>query len=169
MNLINKSLLFATQAHSRQFRKYTHEPYIEHPIAVAQLVVYAGGCSNECVAAALLHDVVKDTPITIKEIGHEFGGKVAYLVAGLTNISKLSDGNRVIRKEIDNDHLAKGSSCIHTIKLADLIHNSESIIMHDREFVKVFIAEKKLLLKVLINGNKYLFRKAENIIFNYYK
>jgi (p)ppGpp synthase/HD superfamily hydrolase len=75
------ALEFATTAHAsiNQRRKYTGEPYIVHPIAVAELVRSVPH-TPEMIAAAYLHDVVEDTPVTIEEIREEFGPQVAELV-----------------------------------------------------------------------------------------
>lgn len=82
---------FATDAHGDidQRRKYTGEPYIVHPIAVAELVRSVPH-TPEMIAAALLHDVVEDTPVTIEGIETEFGARVAELVGWLTDVSGLA-------------------------------------------------------------------------------
>ena len=75
-------------AHKEQRRK-SGEPYIFHPIAVAKIVAYDIGLDAVSIAAALLHDVVEDTPITIEEIARDFGDVIAKIVKGLTKISSL--------------------------------------------------------------------------------
>jgi (p)ppGpp synthase/HD superfamily hydrolase len=79
--LERRALEFAIAAHASidQRRKYTGEPYIVHPIAVAALVRSVPH-TPEIIAAAYLHDVVEDTPVTIEEIRAEFGDEVAALV-----------------------------------------------------------------------------------------
>ena len=62
--------------------------------------------------AAWLHDVVEDTPTLLEDVESAFGKSVAYLVDCLTDVSKPSDGNRAVRKEIDRQHLAKASSTV---------------------------------------------------------
>ena len=165
MNIIEKAFIFAVAAHAAvgQKRKYTGEDYISHPVEVSN-IVYGRGCSGEMVAAALLHDVVEDTCITISMIIGEFGSSVATLVEGLTDVSKPEDGNRTVRKEIDRQHTAKQSPACKTIKLADLISNSKSILQHDREFAKVYLKEKKLLLEVLKEGDAVLWEEANRIV-----
>lgn len=151
MDLIKKARKFATRAHKGQFRKYTGEPYIVHPIAVAETVRLHGG-SDEMVAAALLHDTIEDTNVTYDDVRKEFGITVAGLVRELTDTSSPSDGNRAVRKEIDRRRLAKASADAQTIKLADLIDNTTSIVAHDPGFAKIYLKEKEALLKVMNKG-----------------
>ena len=169
-DLTIKAELFAFAAHAAigQDRKYTGDAYIVHPVAVSALVKLVGG-TDEMIAAALLHDVVEDTDIRLCDITASFGYAVADMVSGLTDISKPGDGNRATRKEIDRQHLSIQSPDTKTIKLADLIHNSYSIVKHDPKFAKVYMAEKKLLLEVLTEGNYHLYNKALKIVNNYYK
>ena len=119
--------------------------------------------------AALLHDVVEDTGVSEEDIRTLFGDDVANLVSGLTDVSKPEDGNRETRKRIDREHTAKQGDRCKTIKLADLISNSKSIAQYDKEFAKVYMAEKKLLLEVLKGGNEVLYQTALGIVEDYYK
>ena len=90
---INDALEFATKAHIEQFRK-SGEPYIIHPILVASIVANITE-DESMVMAALLHDVVEDTPVTIEEVKERYGDDVAHLVGGLTKIDSLRDQNLV--------------------------------------------------------------------------
>ena len=161
--MLDKVLEFATAAHGDQKRKYTGDPYINHPIAVAEIVKTVPH-TDEMIAAALLHDVVEDTHVTIDQIANKFGDKVAELVGWLTDISRPEDGNRAFRKSIDRDHSADAPAEAQTIKLADLIHNSISIAEHDPNFWKVYKEEKIELLKVLTKGDKSLMVRAQQQI-----
>ena len=158
--MLDEVLKFATLAHGKQKRKYTNDPYIVHPIAVSEIVKTVPH-TDEMVAAALLHDVVEDTPVTIQEIETKFGSKVAELVGWLTDISKPEDGNRKTRKAIDREHSAGAPAEAQTIKVADLIHNSDSIAVHDPNFWKVYKEEKIKLLNVLSKADKTLVRIAQ--------
>lgn len=90
---LKKALAFATEAHKTQFRK-SGEPYIIHPILVAAIV--SSITNDEAMAiAALLHDVVEDTPTTIDEVEEEYGKDVAHLVSGLTKIDSIRDSELV--------------------------------------------------------------------------
>jgi len=163
--IISKAKMLAGKAHEGQFRKYTGMPYIVHPIEVATIVQTVEH-TDEMVAAALLHDVVEDTDYTVADIAKEVSPKVAELVDGLTDVSKPEDGNRAVRKAMDKDHLAEQNAEVHTIKLADVISNSQDIKVNDPKFAKVYIAEMKALLPVLDKGDKILFEKAKEIVFS---
>lgn len=158
-DLEKHALRFATKAHGEQMRKYTGEPYIVHPIAVAE-IVRSVPHTPEMIAAALLHDVVEDTPVTLEEVKDKFGAKVAQLVAWLTDISTPFHGNRLARKELDRQHIALAPIEAKTIKLADLIHNSISIRAGDPDFWKVYRAEKLRILDVLQDGDPSLLAQA---------
>jgi len=92
--LEDRARAFATAAHAavKQLRKYTGEPYIVHPAAVAEIVKSVRH-TPEMIAAAWLHDVVEDTGVTLEAIESEFGADVTSLVFWLTDQSKPSDGN----------------------------------------------------------------------------
>ena len=159
--LEKKAKAFATKCHEdiKQVRKYTGEPYIYHPAAVVE-IVRSVPHTEAMLCAAWLHDTVEDTNATIDDIKREFGEEVAALVEMLTDVSKPSDGNRKKRKAIDCEHTAKASPQAKTIKLADLIDNTKTIVAFDPEFAKVYLAEKRLLLDVLDDGDKTLFDLA---------
>jgi (p)ppGpp synthase/HD superfamily hydrolase len=162
-SLEERARQFASNAHGSidQRRKYTGDPYIVHPIAVAEIVRSVPN-TEEMIAAALLHDVVEDTPVTIEEIYAEFGPVVGELVGWLTDVSKPSDGNRRTRKHLDLLHSAGSTPAAKTIKLADLIDNTLTIKKHDPSFWHVYRREKKALLGVLKEGDAGLWQKANS-------
>ncbi len=167
--MIEKARRFASKAHAAidQRRRYTHEPYIVHPAAVAQLV--AGVTDDEAtICAAWLHDVVEDTPVTLDEIAFEFGTDVAALVFELTDVSTAADGDRQSRKQRDLRHLAAASAQAKTIKLADMIDNTRSIAQRDPTFANTYMAEKRRLLQVLHEGDRELYSIAREIIEAYF-
>lgn len=157
---------FANCAHglNDQRRKYTGEPYIVHPAAVVELVRSVPH-TPKMIAAAWLHDTVEDTPATLTHIENLFGEEVAALVEMLTDVSKPEDGNRAKRKAIDRAHTAKASPAAKTIKLADLIDNTRSIVERDPDFAKVYLAEKRLLLEVLTEGDPTLYAMARALAY----
>lgn len=167
--MINKARKFAEAAHAsiNQKRKYTGDPYIVHPASVAKLVATVTD-NADMICAAWLHDVVEDTPVSNDEIELEFGPKVAELVAYLTDVSTPEDGNRKVRKALDREHTKNATPQAKTIKLADLIDNARSINQHDPRFAKIFMAEKRLLLEVLSDGDQQLYAMAVEIVENYY-
>lgn len=158
-----KAYVFAKNAHKGQKRKYTFEPYINHPIEVMQIVSTVPH-TEEMLAAALLHDVVEDCGVQLQEIFDTFSPDVCYMVNDLSDVSSPEDGNRVIRKAKDRNWIAGAKARSKTIKLADLISNSRSIVKHDKDFACVYIKEKELLLKVLTEGDATLYAQAKQIV-----
>mgnify|MGYP003624998870 FL=1 len=104
----------------------------------------------------------------ITDIEDEFGPRVASMVDDLTDVSKPEDGNRAVRKELDRQHTAKASPDAQTVKLADLISNSTSIVRDDPSFAKVYMKEKAALLEVLTEGNVILFKQASDMVASYF-
>lgn len=150
---------FAARYHAGQARKYTGEPYINHPAAVVELVRSVPH-TEEMLAAAWLHDTLEDTAATAVQIEDEFGFEVLELVSYLTDVSGPADGNREQRKALDRAHTAAAPVGAKTVKLADLIDNSKSILARDPGFAKVYLAEKRLLLEVLREGDSTLWEIA---------
>jgi (p)ppGpp synthase/HD superfamily hydrolase len=143
---VTKALVLATKAHKGQTRKYTHEPYINHPVAVARILANLQ-CSDDMLCAALLHDVVEDTEYTIEAVVIATNAEVARLVMELTSIhSEEFRANRAERKQLEAHRLSFASADAQTIKVADLIDNTRTIVAHDPEFAKVYLAEKEELL-----------------------
>ena len=165
MNNVERARVFATAAHAavKQVRKYTFEPYIVHPTEVAGIVATVPH-TNEMLAAAYLHDTVEDTGVSIVDIQVEFGNEVASLVSWLTDVSKPEQGNRAVRKAIDREHTAMAPAAAQTVKLADLIANSRSILAHDPAFARVYLEEKRMLLEVLTRGDATLMAQARRIV-----
>ena len=165
MNMVERARVFATAAHAavKQVRKYTFEPYIVHPTEVANIVASVPH-TEVMLAAAWLHDTVEDTGVTTLDIQIEFGNEVASLVSWLTDMSKPEDGNRAVRKAIDREHTAQAPAAAQTVKLADLISNSRSIIAHDPAFAKIYLEEKRMLLEVLTRGDATLMAQARRIV-----
>lgn len=166
--LIDFACQFAEKSHDGQARKYTGEPYINHPVEVAQIVAsVTDDCETIC--AAFLHDVIEDCGVTEQQLtdaGLGFG--ISRMVVELSDVSVDADGNRAIRKAIDRAHTAKASNRAKTVKLADLISNSKSIIQHGGKFADVYMAEKKLLLDVLVGGDDKLMSECKKIVDSYY-
>ena len=88
MAVIDKAFNVANEAHGNQLRK-SGEPYIIHPIAVAEILFDELGMDMPSISAALLHDVVEDTNYTIEEISGLFGSEIALLVDGVTKINRM--------------------------------------------------------------------------------
>lgn len=165
MTVVERARVFATAAHAAvgQKRKYTFEPYIVHPTEVASIVASVPH-TEEMLAAAYLHDTVEDTGVTMDDIEAEFGSEVRQLVGWLTDVSQPHDGNRAHRKAVDREHTARAPANAQTIKLADLISNCTSILVHDEAFAKIYLEEKRLLLEVLTKGDPILLERARSIV-----
>ena len=127
--LIRKAFDMAVDAHKEQRRK-SGEPYIFHPIAVARIVAQNIGLDATSIAAALLHDVVEDTPITIENIAEIFGDTIAKIVKGLTKISDLSrDTDVSFQAENFRKMLLTLNDDVRVIliKIADRLHNMQTM------------------------------------------
>lgn len=163
--LIERAVEFATAKHGCQARKFTGEPYMGHPLAVAEIVKAIGG-SEEMIAAAVLHDTIEDTDATEAEVRAEFGERIAKLVVELTNVYRSgTGGSRAYRKAKEAERLAKVSPEAQTIKVADLIHNGATVAERaPAEFAKVYLNEKAALLKVLTKADPAILKIAEKIV-----
>ncbi|MBL7797433.1 MAG: bifunctional (p)ppGpp synthetase/guanosine-3',5'-bis(diphosphate) 3'-pyrophosphohydrolase [Saprospiraceae bacterium] len=124
---IRAAFELAAKAHQQQRRK-SGEPYILHPIEVARICVEEIGLGPTAVVCALLHDVVEDTEVTLKEIHAQFGERVALIVDGLTKLDSLHDSEspqaenltKVLRTMLSDVRVV-------LIKMADRLHNLRTI------------------------------------------
>lgn len=166
MDIVRKAQVYAMAAHAAvgQRRKYTNEPYIVHPAEVASIVASVPGSTPEMVAAAWLHDVIEDTGCTFTDVHMAFGIDIATLVGWLTDVSRPEDGNRAVRKAMDREHTAQAPAEAQTIKLADLISNSRSIMAHDPKFAATYLEEKRQLLAVMTRGDAELHARASALV-----
>jgi len=160
--MILKAMAFATSKHADQKRKYTGEPYVNHVFAVAALVRGVGASEN-MIVAAILHDTLEDTETTRAELEHEFGAKVADLVVELTDVfvPGKGHGDRTQRKAKEAARLSTISADAQTIKAADLIDNTASIVGRDPDFAKMYLPEKAAVLAVLTKAHPALLAKAK--------
>jgi len=127
--LIRKAFDVSVDAHKDQRRK-SGEAYIFHPIAVAKIVASEIGLGATSIAAALLHDVVEDTPMTVEDIEKLFNPKVAQLVEGLTKISLVQkDLNASLQAENFRKMILTLNDDVRVIliKLADRLHNMQTM------------------------------------------
>lgn len=165
VNLIENAKLYATKMHnaSGKLQKYSDDPYIVHPAAVARLISMVT-FNRYMIAAAWLHDVVEDTVATNEDIEKLFGSEVAALVEMVTDVSQPEDGNRAVRKAKDLEHLKLANCEAQTIKYADILVNSRSIIENDKKFAVTYIPEMVEILKHLNKGDAHLYACAKNIV-----
>lgn len=164
MNLAYQAMLFAKEAHKEQKRKYTGQPYFDHLAEVAGIVssvvtkgqITAGGIDT-IIAVAFLHDCMEDQDVSWTDLDSAFGPTVA---DGVQMLSDLEEGNRATRKALSRERLANAPGWVQTIKCADLISNTSSIVQHDPNFAKVYLEEKRLLLEVLTKADRDLHKMA---------
>src|SRR5690554_6219541 len=125
--LIKKAYFFARDNHTGQLRK-SGEPYITHPVAVAIILANLGSGPNT-LTAALLHDVVEDTDITLDVIASEFSQDIAYIVDGVTKISKLEYQREISQADNHQKMLIAMAKDIRVImiKIADRLHNMRTL------------------------------------------
>jgi len=175
---LEDALAFSIQAHINQFRK-SGEPYIVHPILVASIVASITNDESMTIAA-LLHDVVEDTDITIEEISGKFGKDVSHLVEGLTKIDIIRD-NELIPSHSNEKLVVSalsfrkmllasiGDIRVLVVKLCDRLHNMltlDSLVEHKQQR----IAEETLVVYAPIAhrlGISFLKNILEDLSFGY--
>lgn len=155
---LQKTLELATAAHGEQTRKYSNDLYITHPIRVAKRIEEEGG--SECqIAAALLHDVIEDTEVTIEQLRvalhniwtSQNAEHILKMVIELTDVFVKQDFpllNRKSRKLLEARRLGGISKEAKQIKFADIKDNQDSIGL-DPGFAKVWNKEKEVILSYL--------------------
>ena len=173
-NVLERIRQYADEAHGDQRRKYTPERYIVHPIRVMEL------CKEHeedvhILAAALLHDVLEDTPVSEEELYHfleENMGKTSAkktldYVVELTDVYTKEDYphlNRRQRKEKEHKRLQKVSPQAQSIKYADITDNCIEIVRYDTAFAPLFLRECQHALDGLHKGNQALRKRAVEIV-----
>ena len=123
-DILFRAIETAVRAHAGQYRKGTRIPYIVHPLGVAQILIRAG-CSQEVVAAGILHDTLEDTSLTLEDIRGEFGSPVAQLVAGASEPDRGAEWEA--RKAHTVEHLRSACEDTLLVSCADKLHNVLSI------------------------------------------
>lgn len=129
VDIITKAFNFARQAH-KGVRRLSGEPYIMHPIAVAQIACEEMGLGSTSICAALLHDVVEDTDYSVEDIENIFGSKIAMIVDGLTKISGGIFGDKVSAQAENFKKLLLTMSDdirVILIKICDRLHNMRTL------------------------------------------
>ncbi|MDB5286666.1 MAG: RelA/SpoT family protein [Mucilaginibacter sp.] len=132
--MIRKAFDMALESH-KDMRRKSGEPYIYHPIAVAQIAAEEIGLGTTSIVCALLHDVVEDTDVTLEDIEIEFGKKVAKIIDGLTKISGVFDTNSSLQAENFRKMLLTLADDVRVIliKLADRLHNMRTMEFMPRD------------------------------------
>jgi len=168
-----KAFEFAAQAHDGQMRKDEITPYIAHPVSVVS-ILKGYHAEEDILISALLHDVPEDTEHTVEEIKEMFGPKVAFLVEGITKLSKVHYKHHMKEREVKSLkklflHSAKDSRVI-LIKLADRLHNMRTLSNIDKPEKRLRIATETLEIYVPIAnmlGIRGLKSELEDLCFRY--
>jgi GTP pyrophosphokinase len=125
LSVIERAYTVAERAHRGQKRR-SGEPYITHPIAVAQILAELG-VAPVAIAAALLHDTVEDTEYTLEQLTEEFGDEIAMLVDGVTKLDKVKYGDSAQAETVRKMVVAMSKDIrVLVIKLADRLHNART-------------------------------------------
>lgn len=170
-NRFREAFAFAAIAHDGQTRKQENLPYIIHPFETAKILTQIHA-DEPTLIAALLHDVPEDTPYTLEQIESRFGKQVAYMVEGITKLSKVHYRHDMQQREIESMkklfiHVAEDPRTM-LIKLADRLHNMRTLEYMDipekrlrkaRETLEIFTPIAKLL------GIKELQAELEDLCF----
>lgn len=172
--ILNAIISFTDNAHGSQMRKYTPERYIVHPTRVMRMLQpYTN--DRTILAAAIMHDVLEDTPVTASEISNFLKTllppneveRTVKLVQELTDEyvkEAYPQWNRRKRKEKEVERLAGTCPDAQTVKYADIIDNCVEIVKYDNGFAPKFLSECKLILQKMNKGNNELYQKAVKAI-----
>ncbi len=163
------------QQHGEQKRKYTGEPYWNHPYAVAE-IINEHYHNNRMIEIALCHDLLEDTECDLVGLlnylvhsgySNEDGLFITSGVNDLTDVytkEKFPTLNRKERKKHEAIRLSGIHPYSQTVKYADFIDNTKSIIEHDKGFAKVYLREKEAILVGMNLGNQILYEQAKELI-----
>jgi guanosine-3',5'-bis(diphosphate) 3'-pyrophosphohydrolase len=159
---IRKALELAIHSHDGQIRKFSGVEYIWHPVNVAKIVREVKKSKNKekIIIAALLHDTVEDTNLTINEINSKFGEMVSNIVSELT--SDLEKINEIGKSEYLLEKMLKMTSYALVIKLADRLHNCSDLASGSQKFRDRYVTETRFILKGL--NNRYLSNTHKKLI-----
>ena len=172
--ILQKIIAFADKSHGEQLRRYEPDRYIVHPVRVMETCKeYTDDIT--VLAAAVLHDVLEDTPVTKEELyaflitlmTADEVKKTIHLVEELTDVyikSEYPQLNRKRRKNKEADRLEKTSAEAQTIKYADIIDNAPEIAEKDVDFAKRFLPEYRALLKKITKGDPDLYERAKETV-----
>lgn len=165
--LIDFAFDYAERKHFGQVRKYTGEAYIHHPVRVARLVA-AVTTDVEMISAAFLHDVIEDCGVTREDlIAAGFGHTIANMVQDLSDrytSEAYPNTNRRKRKLAEAGRLGQCDARVQTVKVADLISNTSSIVQHDPGFAKTYLREKFNALACLTKADRDLHMVARAML-----
>ena len=171
VDIVTKAFNFARQAH-KGVRRLSGEPYIMHPIAVAQIACEEMGLGSTSICAALLHDVVEDTDYTVEDISNIFGEKIAQIVDGLTKISGGIFGDKASAQAENFKKLLLTMSDdirVILIKICDRLHNMRTLESQPANKQYKIAGETLYIYAPLANrlGLNKIKTELENLSFRY--
>jgi (p)ppGpp synthase/HD superfamily hydrolase len=157
-----EAMKFARSAHAHQLRKYTGNPYADHLAEVCGIAMSAGWHNaqihpDKLMAVCWLHDCVEDQGVDPADLEKLFGVDV---MAGVVMLSDIEEGNRAERKAASRRRLNASPGWVQTIKVADMMSNTSSIVRHDPKFAVTYLEEKRLMLAVLDKADRNLHAMA---------
>jgi guanosine-3',5'-bis(diphosphate) 3'-pyrophosphohydrolase len=172
--ILEAIIRFTDHAHGEQMRKYTPERYIVHPVRVMQICQQYSH-DPALLAAALLHDVLEDTPVTKEEVKDFLKTQLSLddterailYVVDLTDVyikKNYPRMNRRTRREKEAERLSRANPEAQTIKYADIMDNSVDIVQHDRDFGYVYLKEAQMILEKMKDGHPVLYERAVHTV-----
>lgn len=162
--LITNAYFLGQRGHQGQKRKFTGDDYFVHPVRVALSAASYPFTTSEMLAACFCHDLLEDTDVAPKEIEIATNFDVLELVQELTNPSKGSPLSRVLRKQMDRDHLRKVSWAAKIIKMLDRIDNLQEMVGASNNFKRIYCEESFLLVQAIEVAEKSIAAKLYSAI-----
>ncbi|MDK1476448.1 HD domain-containing protein [Streptomyces sp. 549] len=166
LGALRRAYLLAESSHRGQMRK-SGEPYITHPLAVT-LILAQLGAGTTTLTAALLHDTVEDTDLTLEQVRDGFGEEVAYLVDGVTKLEKVEYGAAAESETFRKMLVATGNDVrVMSIKLADRLHNMRTLtVMRPEKQARIAKVTKDVLIPLAERlGVQALKTELEDLVF----
>ncbi|MBX9889875.1 MAG: HD domain-containing protein, partial [Amoebophilaceae bacterium] len=131
LTIVREAIDMIKQVHQGQLRK-SGEPFYTYPVTVATILLTMTQ-DPDAVLAALLHDVLEDTPITLEQLAYQYGQKVAYLVQQVTNVDPTGKKTKLTEGETHEQLATAADTYALMIKLADRLHNVRTLRVHKPE------------------------------------
>lgn len=174
IEIIRYVTAYADKAHGDQVRKYSGEKYIVHPVRVMEMVREFNN-DIRVLSAAILHDVLEDTPVTGTEMESALleildpaaAAQVVAMVTELTDIfikSAYPGLNRRTRKDKEARRLSLVSPEAQSVKYADIIDNVSDIVRQDADFARTYVREARRMLMLMESGHPVLRERAIRLV-----
>ncbi|MFE9393732.1 RelA/SpoT family protein [Streptomyces flavidovirens] len=166
LSILHRAYVLAESSHRGQMRK-SGEPYITHPLAVT-LILAELGAETTTLTAALLHDTVEDTDVTLEQVRSEFGEEVCYLVDGVTKLEKVDYGAAAEPETFRKMLVATGNDVrVMSIKLADRLHNMRTLtVMRPEKQARIARVTRDVLIPLAERlGVQALKTELEDLVF----